>query len=138
VSYSVLAGDLRAVIRRIARRLRTEAPAEEVTPSQYSVLSALKHGACTVGALADREHVSRPAITRSVVALESRGLVDRVADSSDRRQVVVSLSAHGRDMVDATLARRAEWLDQRLAGLPIADLRTLATAVQILTRISNQ
>jgi DNA-binding MarR family transcriptional regulator len=136
--YSALAGDLRAVIRRTARRMRIEAPVEEVTPSQYSVLSALKHGACTVSALAEREHVSSPAITRSVLALEARGLVERVPDPGDRRHVVVSLSPQGREIVDASLLRRTEWLEQRLAGLSTTDLETLAAAVRILTLISNQ
>jgi DNA-binding MarR family transcriptional regulator len=138
VSSGALAGDLRAAIRRTARRMRTEAPVTQVTPSQYSVLSALKHGPSTVSALAEREHVSSPAITRSVTALEARGLVDRVTDPGDRRQVLVSLSAQGGEMLDAARARRTEWLEERLAALDAADLRTLAAAVEILARISTQ
>jgi DNA-binding MarR family transcriptional regulator len=138
VSSGALANDLRAVIRRTARRMRTEDPATPVTPSQYSVLSALKHGPSTVSALAEREHVSPPAITRSVVALEARGLVDRVTDPSDRRQVLVSLSAQGREMLDASRTRRTEWLEERLAALEAGDLQTLAAAVEILARISTQ
>lgn len=138
VSSSALANDLRAVIRRTARRMRTEAPATQVTPSQYSVLSALKHGPSTVSALAEREHVSSPAITRSVAALEAQGLVERVTGPSDRRQILVSLSAPGREMLDASRARRTEWLEERLAALDAADLQTLAAAVVILARISTQ
>jgi DNA-binding MarR family transcriptional regulator len=118
--------------------MRTEAPATQVTPSQYSVLSALKHGPSTVSALAEREHVSPPAITRSVVALEARGLVDRVTDPSDRRQVLVSLSARGRELLDASRTARTEWLEERLAALDAGDLQTLAAAVEILARISTQ
>jgi DNA-binding MarR family transcriptional regulator len=138
VSSGALASDLRAVIRRTARRMRTEAPVTQVTPSQYSVLSALKHGPSTVSALAEREHVSSPAITRLVVALGARALVDRVSDPSDRRQVLVSLSAQGREMLDASRVRRTEWLEERLAALDAADLRTLAAAVEILARISTK
>jgi DNA-binding MarR family transcriptional regulator len=138
VSSGALAAELRAVIRRTARRMRTEAPVTEVTPSQYSVLSALKHGPSTVSALAEREHVSSPAITRSVVALDARGLVDRVTDPSDRRQVLVSLSVKGRELTDASRVRRTEWLEERLAGLEAAELQTLAAAVEILARISTQ
>lgn len=136
--HSALAIELRAAIRRTARRLRTEASAVEVTPSQYSVLSALKHGACTVRALAEREHVSSPAITRSVLALEAQGLVERVANPGDRRHVFVSLSAKGHEMIDANRARRAEWLEERLACLSAAEIETLTAAARILTKISNQ
>lgn len=137
-SHTALASELRAAIRRTARRLRTEAPVTEVTPSQYSVLSALKHGPSTVSALAEREHVSPPAITRSVVALESRGLVQRINDPSDRRHVVVSLCPEGMDIIEQSRVRKTEWLEDRLADLDEQELHTLAAAAQILSRISTQ
>ncbi|HVT71142.1 MAG TPA: hypothetical protein VHF26_25575 [Trebonia sp.] len=138
VSSGALAGDLRAAIRRAARRMRTEAPVGQVTPQ--SVVGAVR-------AEARPEHGERAGGTRARQfprhyplgdALEACGLVDRVTDPSDRRQVLVPLSAQGRKMLDASRARRTEWLEERLATLDTADLRTLAAAAEILSRISTQ
>jgi DNA-binding MarR family transcriptional regulator len=134
----VLADELRSAVTRTARRLRTEGSLEAVTPSQYSVLAALKHGSSTLSALAERERVRPPSITRIVAALEDLGLVERVIDPSDRRQVIVSLSDRGRRLLAEMRSRRTAWLSLRLAELEPAERQVLAQAAEILLRVSAQ
>src|SRR5690348_6018472 len=88
---AVLAGDLRTAIMHTSRRLRTEASGDLLTPGQYSVLGTLRTSSSTLRALADRERVQPPTMTRTVASLVERGLVDRIEDPHDRRQVMVSL-----------------------------------------------
>jgi DNA-binding MarR family transcriptional regulator len=131
-----LADELRIAVTRTARRLRTEGTLEAVTPSQYSVLAALKHSSSTLSALAERERVRPPSITRVVGALEERGLVERVVDPSDRRVVIVSLTDHGRSLIAEMRQRRTVWLSRQLADLEPGERQVLAQAAEILQRIS--
>ena len=69
-----------------------------------------RNGDLTVGDLAAFERVQPPSMTRTVKLLETGGYVTRRAHDTDGRQVVVSLTDHGRDLVRADRARRDAWL----------------------------
>src|SRR5262245_60693800 len=123
---ATLAADLRTAIMHTSRRLRTEASGDLLTPGQYSVLGALRTSSATLRALAERERVQPPSMTRTVASLVEQGLVDRIEDPHDRRQVIVSLTAAGREaLADARESRNA-WLAQRLAELTPEQRRLVA------------
>jgi DNA-binding MarR family transcriptional regulator len=132
-----LAVDLRGAIMRMSRRLRREGGTGELTSGQYEVLVVLQHGPRTPGDLADEVQVKPPWMTRTVVALETLGLVRRSAHPGDGRQVVVTVTDAGRDRIAETRRRRAQWLDERLADLSPADRATLARATEILTAMNE-
>ena len=133
-----LAGELRIALLRSSRRLRMERSSTEITDAQYSVLHALaKLGPLTPGALAEREHVQPPSMTRTVTALVEAGLVSRGEHPTDRRQVLVTVTPAGEQGVRETRRRRDAWLAKRLAGLTLAERTTLAEATEILRRIAT-
>lgn len=133
-----LAGELRIALLRTARRLRMERSSTDITDGQYSVLHALsKVGPLTPGELADREHVQPPSMTRTVAALVEAGLVARGEHPTDRRQVLVTITAAGEQEVRETRRRRDAWLAQRLKDLTLAERTTLAEATEILRRIAT-
>jgi DNA-binding MarR family transcriptional regulator len=76
-------------------------------------------------------------MTRTVTALVERGLVERIEDPQDRRQVLVSLTPAGRQVLSDARNRRNEWLARRLAELEPAERRLLAEATAILQRMSR-
>jgi DNA-binding MarR family transcriptional regulator len=133
----VLSGELRVAIMHTSRRLRIEGSGDAVTPGQYSVLAALKSTSSTLRDLAERERVQPPAMTRTVAALVERGLVDRIEDPQDRRQILVSLTPAGRRVLSDARNQRNEWLARRLADLDPAERRLLAEATEILQRMSR-
>src|SRR5208283_5842358 len=91
-----LASDLSLAVMRLARQLRFRNPSSPVTLSQLSALATLANeGAMTPGALAIRERVRPPSMTRVIASLADMGLVDRVALPDDGRQVLVSVSDAG-------------------------------------------
>ena len=115
-----------------------ERSSTEITDAQYSVLHALaKLGPLTPGVLADREHVQPPSMTRTVSALVVVGLVARNEHPTDRRQVLVTITAAGEQEVRETKRRRDAWLAKRLADLTLAERATLAEATEILRRIAT-
>ena len=71
----------------------------EITYPQYLVLSALwEVDGQTIGAIADRLNLDSSNVTPLVKRMEAAGLLSRERNPVDERQVVVSLTDHGRDM----------------------------------------
>ncbi|MFD1507161.1 MarR family transcriptional regulator [Georgenia yuyongxinii] len=129
-----LATNVRIAVLRLSRRLRSESGA--LTEAQHSVLSALVHiGPMSPGQLAEHDKVQRPSMTRTVAALEERGLVTRAANPDDKRHVVVAATEAGRELVKEIKRRRNAWLNKGLAGLTPAERDTVAQAAVILRRM---
>ena len=86
-----LASDLSLAVMRLARQLRFRNPSSPVSLSQLSALAMLANeGPMTPGALAIRERVRPPSMTRVIASLAEMGLVDRVPHPVDGRQVRIS------------------------------------------------
>jgi DNA-binding MarR family transcriptional regulator len=115
-----LASSLRISVGRLARRLRVEraAPGQTeplLSDTQFAALANLeKHGAMSPGELAEHEKVQ-----------------------SDRRQVVLTVTPAGRDLVVKSRRRRDAWLAKRLAGLTPQERATLRAAAPILEKLSQ-
>lgn len=131
-----LASDLSLAVVRLARQLRFRRPDSPVSLSQLSALSTLdKEGPITPGALAVRERVRPPSMTRVIASLAELGFVDRCAHPDDGRQVLVSVSSAGRDLLDVERRASQEWLQQRLAQLKPDERRTLLAAADLMSAI---
>jgi DNA-binding MarR family transcriptional regulator len=76
-------------------------------------------------------------MTRTVSALEQRGLVARESDSDDRRLVIVRLSDEGKRMLAADRRRRDAWLNQRLRELTSDEREVLRRAVPVLEKLAS-
>ena len=92
----------------------------------------------TPGALADRERVRPPSMTRVVSSLYDLGLVARMAHPGDGRQVLVSVSPAGLDLIEAERRASQEWLMRRLAGLDADQRNTLLRAADLMTAIVDE
>lgn len=69
-------------------------------------------------AVAQAVRVSLPTATGIMARLETRDLVARQRNSSDRRQVVVSLTEAGRRVLDSAPPPLQEWFTEQLGALP--------------------
>lgn len=131
-----LASDLSLAVVRLARQLRFRRPDSPVSLSQLSALATLdKEGPITPGALAIRERVRPPSMTRVIASLAELGFVDRCAHPDDGRQVLVSVSSAGRDLLDVERRASQEWLQQRLAQLDPDERKTLLAAADLMSAI---
>jgi DNA-binding MarR family transcriptional regulator len=134
-----LASDLSLAVIRLARQLRFRRPDSHVSLSQLSALSTLaKEGAMTPGALAERERVRPPSMTRVITSLAALGLVARNAHPVDRRLVLVSVSPAGAQLIDAERRASQEWLSQRLATLDSGQRDALLTAADLMSAIVDE
>ena len=138
-----LATALRISVSRLARRLRVERTVPglgepDISDTQLAALAALeRHGAMTPGELAEHEKVQPPSMTRVIAVLEERGLVRREPHATDRRQVILTVTNEGRDVVQRVRRRREAWLAQRLQELTPDERQILLAAAPILEKISQ-
>jgi DNA-binding MarR family transcriptional regulator len=91
----------------------------------------------TPGELAEHEKVQPPSITRVIASLEERGLIERMPHPSDRRQVVLTVTDQGREVVRTLRRLREAWLAQRLRDLDPAERAVLQKALPILEKLSQ-
>jgi len=137
-----LASALRISVSRLARRLRAERQSEGLEPdlsdTQLAALAALeRHSAMTPGELADHEKVQPPSMTRVITVLEERGLVVRAPHASDRRQVVLTVTDYGRQVVQQSRKLREAWLAKRLRELTPQERSALRAAAPVLEKLSQ-
>src|SRR4051812_19987053 len=86
-----------AMRRNRARLARDESG---LSPSQLALLDAVAaDGPLLVGQIAERAGVSGPTATRMLKQLERRAVVTRQRGSHDERQVLVTLTQHGQNLV---------------------------------------
>jgi len=128
-----LAHDLRLAVMRLARRLRQQRADHGLGLGQLSALATLDRcGPMTAGALAQHEQVRPPSMTKTLAALTEAGFVERTADPTDGRQVVVSLTEPARTLLLEDRRRRDEWLAELMAGLTSDERTVLAAALPLL------
>ncbi len=133
-----------AVIGRIARLdkairplLDTVFARHDLESWEFDVLATLlRSGAphqLTPGQLLESVMVTSGAMTNRIDRLEQRGLVERVKNPDDGRQVLVTLTATGDEVVSAALVDHAANERTILGGLDQADQEQL---VDLLRRLS--
>lgn len=139
-----LAIAMRISVSRLARRLKVEqrlgvgGSDPVLSDIQLAALSALEHHqAMTPGELAEYEKVQPPSMTRVIAVLEERSLVQRTAHPTDRRQVILTVTAEGRALVNRVRRRKEAWLAQRLDELSDAEVEVLRAAAPILEKLSQ-
>ncbi|UFS95208.1 MarR family winged helix-turn-helix transcriptional regulator [Nocardia huaxiensis] len=134
-----LAGDLSLAVVRLTRHLRGRRADAQISLTQLSALATLnRDGAMTPGALAAKERVQPPSMTRVIASLSDLALVERKPHPTDGRQIIVSLSEAGRALIaDETHAREA-WMTEQLATLRPDQLKTLNEAVGIMKQIVDE
>ncbi|QCB52622.1 MarR family transcriptional regulator [Rhodococcus sp. PAMC28707] len=133
-----LASDLSLAVVRLTRHLRGRRVDSQVSLTQLSALATLsREGDMTPGALAARERVQPPSMTRVIASLAELGLVDRTPHPTDGRQVIVSLSPSGNTLIADEASAREAWMTSQLAGLNETQLVVLRDAVDIIGALVN-
>ena len=90
------------------------------------------------GALAEREAVAPPSITKIVNNLEEHGLVVRTGDPDDRRITRVATSDAGDRLVLESRRRKTAWLAGRIGQLDADQQRRLADALDVLDLLTEE
>ncbi len=106
-----------------------------LTTSQVSIMNQLRQrGPSRVSTIAKAELIRMPTASNALYQLESRGLVERMRDETDRRGVLVALTEQGESELTEVSRQRAEALADILCWL---DSAQLDTAREVTTLINN-
>ncbi|HEY2077221.1 MAG TPA: MarR family transcriptional regulator [Streptosporangiaceae bacterium] len=107
------------------------AAAEETTLAQYRALVVLaSQGPQRLVDLARALEVTPPTAGRMCDRLLRKGLIRRHRARADRREVLVSVTSAGLEVVDHATARRRELLAEILGRLPARQQTAVAAALQ--------
>ncbi len=92
----------------------------------------------TPGALAAKERVQPPSMTRVIASLTDLDLVERNPHPTDGRQIIVSLSSAGRALIADEASAREAWMTEQLSTLTEEQLVVLTRAVAIMKQIVTE
>jgi len=132
-----LATEIHAIGGKLKRRLREQASAGDLTPSQTAVLSHLdRNGSTTVTALARLEGVRSQSMGATVATLEAARLVKGSPDPSDGRQTILSLTPACVALFKNGRAARTDWLFRNIEmKLTPQEQSQLTAALKLLNRL---
>lgn len=130
---------LRAVVGRLARRLRPTLAGAGLTPTRISVLFTVsRRGPLGLSELAELEGLNPTMLSRVIAELSAQGLVRRIADPADRRAALVDATAAGRRMRERILGERRDVLNVQLARLSAEERRVLDEALPVLETLAER
>jgi DNA-binding MarR family transcriptional regulator len=131
--------DLRIVIQRVSRRIRSNRPESGVGDTQFAVLVHLKErGPLGPSELAGLEKVTPPSMNRTLNALEEDGFVTRTRSLDDARKVVVDLTPAATELMAETRRLRTAWFSRHLAALEPGERDELLRVLPILRKLAEQ
>ena len=119
------------------RRLRGRDPHRpgELSINQVRALFQLaRDEEITAGELAKRAELSPGSMTSMLDQLEASGIVRRRRSETDRRQVIVTLTDDGRELL---AERRAAWQERWAAELRGCSEEELAAAVRVMRSLAS-
>ncbi len=127
---------------RSLRRLRgrdTHLLGGEISHAQFELLAELRErGPLAAGELAHVAGLSAATVSQMLDHLAGDGQVKRVRSESDRRVVLIELTALGRRRVEATKALWRERWAAALAGVEAEELRVAAEVLQRIGAVFEQ
>jgi len=135
-----VAGSIRRSVARLVRRLRLEGADEALSLFKLSILGILyRKGPVTATDLATREHIRPQSLTRLLAFLEERGFVSRQPDETDRRRLLITITAEGKKALSADVRRKEAWLARAIEQALSPDERELLFhASRLLDRLTGE
>ncbi len=130
---------LRAAIGRLSRRLRETRAGSGLTPTQISVLfTVVRAGPLPLAELAEREALNPTMLSRVLAVLCEAGLVQRTADTGDRRVALAAATPAGRRMRERIQRERSEALAVHLSALEPAERAAILDAIPALEALAER
>jgi DNA-binding MarR family transcriptional regulator len=121
-----------AVIGRISRLADLLEPELDLVFAEYGLTGGEPPYRLTPTSLRKALLLSSGGMTKRLAGLENRGLVRREAETGDRRLRAVTLTPHGRHLVDAVLPDHVANEERLLRDLNTSERRDLARLLEKL------
>jgi DNA-binding MarR family transcriptional regulator len=107
-----LASDLRTVVTRLVKKMRKESvTGQQLSMTERSTLALLQqHKELLPSELASMEKITNQSMSQIVSHLLELGYISRTASVTDKRKVIISLTADGERTIMRVRSEREEWL----------------------------
>jgi len=131
------AEDLRHLLSRWVRATREQTG----TPSSASIETLrILHdeGPAPIVTLADRRLVKHQSMRSVVEQLATEKMVQKIVDTSDRRNQIVSITEKGRAVLKKEQSIRARWIAQLLKGCSSEEMDQVLAAMSTLERLLDK
>jgi DNA-binding MarR family transcriptional regulator len=133
-----LVARLRGVIPRLARQLNDTSTGEDLTPTQYSVLSLIRvRGPLGLAELTELEGINPTMLSRIVKVLDERGLIRRLPNPNDMRAARVEVTPEGEQVHERVREQRTQVVTECLERLPPETAETLLAAVSAMEELAE-
>jgi DNA-binding MarR family transcriptional regulator len=128
---------LRSILA-LGRRVRAERPPGSLSLSGLGILGSLnRNGPLAATRLAIEERLQPQSLTRLVADLERLQLIGRKRSESDRRELIIALTAKGRKVLLEDLAARRSWLEMAMtAALAPGEREALLAASAVMMKLA--
>ena len=133
------AHEVRQSVFRLVRRLRQERPDAGLSYSQLVALGWLERdGSMTNADLAAAEGVAPQTMMRTTAELVAGGLISRADNPEDRRQVLLTITEAGRELILEDRRRRDSFLAEAMeTTLTPTERELLRLAAGLLDRLAE-
>ena len=132
---TALAAQLDDVV--VGLRQLTSTRADLSLTAAATLATLQRSGPARLTELAVAEGVSQPSMTALIARLAGQGLVDRAADPTDGRAVVLSLTDAGADLLARRRTERAARRAGPLSDLGDDDVAAISAALPALARLAG-
>jgi len=131
-----MAERLRLVFRAMKRQAMSVSGPDAPSHTETFILALLdEKGPMTPSALSVAQNVRPQTVGQALDAMSARGWVARGPHPTDRRQILISLTAAGRRALAKGRRLRQAWLVRELGRLKPADRRLLSSSITIFERL---
>ena len=133
-----IAASLYSGLAKVSRQLRHMDLPHGFTPERLRTLATIHaSGPLSVSALAALEKVRPATVSRMVSSLVDDGYVKRREDSADKRSVLVSTTAKGRQMYQRANRQYLKQLNETLATLQPEQLELMRELAVLLEKLNS-
>ena len=105
-----------------------------ISVEQFHILRHVRKGLKSVSELAEVRQISRSGISQAVDVLVDRGLICRLQNARDRRNIPLELTEAGNKLLDAIWEKNRAWMSGQMTSLSEQELNTLTGGMEILVK----
>ncbi|APT93473.1 transcriptional regulator [Corynebacterium phocae] len=130
--------DLQPAMNKLVVIFQRSTEGSRLTTSQVSIMNQLrKRGPSRVSVIAQAELIRMPTASNALYHLETRGLVERMRDTTDRRGVLVTLTEAGHAELAAVSRERAKALAEILQWLSPEELSNAREVARLINKLAE-
>lgn len=138
IDENEIAANLRVAISRLVKIMRNEVKFDGMLSlTERSTLSLiLQHTEMLPSELAAMEKVTAQSMSQIINKLLELGFIKKTADKTDKRKVIVSITAAGKRSIEKKRSETQEWLAKSIVEKTTQkEKETLISAIKVLTKL---